>query len=124
LIVHQVHQLATITLEKALPKAGLPTSAIRLQTGDCVLEWLPVGQSKGHAVRQLLAIMRGGLPADQMPLTPVVLGDDTTDEAAFEVARTLGGFGVRVGQWQGETHATYGLPNCTAVHTFLADLLV
>ena len=119
-VAQQLQALATATLTTALAQAGLPATALRLQTGDCVLEWLPTGQHKGHAVRQLLGVMQ----ADHAkPLTPIVLGDDTTDEAAFEAAKTLGGFGVRVGEWQGETYASYGLPNCKAVHAFLADVL-
>jgi trehalose 6-phosphate phosphatase len=62
-----------------------------VQAGKCVLELRPRGSDKGTA---LLRIMTASPFAGR---TPVVLGDDVTDEAAFAAAIALGGRAVRVG---------------------------
>ena len=62
-----------------------------VQPGNCVAELVPRGIDKGGALRALL----------QRPpfhrRTPVMLGDDLTDEHAFAEARRHHGFGVIVG---------------------------
>ena len=70
--------------------AALP-DGYRMEHGKCVVEAKPEGASKGEAVRRLMemAPFRGR--------RPVMIGDDTTDEAGFEAAQELGGLGVKVG---------------------------
>jgi len=73
------------------------------------LEIRAKGRDKGAAVRDLL---------DMYPETdlPVYIGDDLTDEDAF---RELSGKGVGIKVGEGETTASYRLPDCEAVKTFL-----
>jgi trehalose 6-phosphate phosphatase len=49
---------------------------------------------------------------------PIAIGDDVTDEDAFEAARTQGGFGIFVGAPL-ETHAHFVLANAGAVSAWL-----
>jgi trehalose 6-phosphate phosphatase len=66
-------------------------SGLALQRGKMVAELRPEGTDKGAAVRRLMAEppFAGG--------RPVFVGDDLTDEHAFEAAAALGGAGVLVG---------------------------
>jgi trehalose 6-phosphate phosphatase len=50
--------------------------------------------------------------------TPVAVGDDVTDEDAFEAATARGGFGVFVGVPR-STRARFALPNAAAVSVWL-----
>lgn len=72
--------------------AGLAArSGLALQRGKMVAELRPAGTDKGAAVRRLMA---------EPPFAgarPVFVGDDLTDEHAFEAAAALGGEGVLVG---------------------------
>lgn len=64
---------------------------VRLLRGKAVFEFVTVGTSKGRAIE---ALMR------QEPFrgrVPYVIGDDVTDEDAFDVAHRLGGTSLRVG---------------------------
>jgi trehalose 6-phosphate phosphatase len=66
-------------------------SGLALQRGKMVAELRPHGADKGAAVRRLMA---------EPPFAgarPVFVGDDLTDEHAFEAAAALGGEGVLVG---------------------------
>jgi len=66
-------------------------SGLALQRGKMVAELRPPGTDKGGAVRRLMA---------EPPFAgarPVFVGDDLTDEDAFEAAVALGGAGVLVG---------------------------
>ena len=49
---------------------------------------------------------------------PVFVGDDATDEAGFEAATALGGFGVAVGE-RPSVAARHLLGNCEAVRAWL-----
>jgi trehalose 6-phosphate phosphatase len=62
-----------------------------VQFGACVAELKPAGPSKGTA----LSALASGPPFAGR--RPVVVGDDLTDESAFEQAQVRGGFGVVVG---------------------------
>lgn len=58
--------------------------------GRKVIEVLPVGFSKGRALRHFF---------DMPPFagrTPVMIGDDVSDEAAIAAAQSVGGFGLKV----------------------------
>jgi trehalose 6-phosphate phosphatase len=66
-------------------------SGLALQRGKMVVELRPHGADKGAALRRLMA---------EPPFAgarPVFVGDDLTDEHAFEAAAALGGAGVLVG---------------------------
>lgn len=80
--------------------------------GKMVIELRPDGVGKGHAVRGLMTAVpfRGR--------TPVMFGDDATDEPAFAVARAFGGHGVKVG-W-GQTTAKHRLGGPAAVRELLS----
>jgi trehalose-phosphatase len=88
-------------------------SKIRVMKGKKVWEILPLEvEGKGAAVRELLAELGG-------PAFPVYVGDDTTDEAAFEALPA--GLTVRVGAPR-RTHARFELRNPAEVREFLERL--
>jgi trehalose 6-phosphate phosphatase len=79
--------------------------------GSMVVEARPRGANKGRALQTFMA---------QPPFagrTPVVVGDDITDEDGFEAAAALGGYGVKVGT--GPTHARYRCLGVADVHAWL-----
>ena len=82
--------------------------------GKKVVELRPATTSKGTAVRTILA--------EHPAHVPVYLGDDVTDEDAFEVlAEIEGAVSVKVGD--GETAARYRLPDVEAVVAYLRGFL-
>ncbi|MEA3041633.1 MAG: trehalose 6-phosphate phosphatase [Sphingomonadales bacterium] len=83
-----------------------------VQRGKMVAELRPAGADKGDA---LAALMREPQFAGARPL---FMGDDLTDEHAFEAAAALGGAGVLVGP-QRETAARYRLPGVAEVARWL-----
>ena len=87
-------------------------SGLALQHGKCVVELRPAGLDKGTAVRR---IMREPPFADARP---VFVGDDLTDEHAFDAADSLGGAGVLVGAVR-TTAARWRLPDVSAVAAWL-----
>ena len=75
----------------AMVEAVEHAPGLHLLHGKMVLEVLPRGVSKGHAIEQFLA---------EPPFAgrrPLFLGDDVTDEAGFEAVQRLGGLAVKVG---------------------------
>ncbi|HEX5305381.1 MAG TPA: trehalose-phosphatase [Dyella sp.] len=88
------------------------TPGYELQAGDLVMEIKPAGMDKGRAVRELLqrAPFAGRLP--------IYVGDDLTDEHAFDAVSRAGGSGIRVG-YRLPTAAQFTLPNPAAVHAWL-----
>ena len=91
-------------------------TGLKLQRGDCVVELRTRGADKGDAVRAFMdePPFRGALP--------VFVGDDLTDEAGFEAAQDLGGYGVRVGAPERPTVARYALTDIEAVLAWLEAL--
>jgi trehalose 6-phosphate phosphatase len=87
---------------------------LRVQQGNMVVELRPNGATKGDALR---AFMTEPEFADARP---VFVGDDLTDEHAFEAARDLGGAGVLVGAPRA-TAAAYRLPSVDAVARWLGE---
>ncbi len=80
---------------------------------DGGVELRAVGVDKGTALTELLAHE----PDDALC---VYVGDDRTDEDAFEVVQRRGGVGVKVGPALGySTCAAAQLPGCTGVVAFL-----
>jgi trehalose 6-phosphate phosphatase len=84
----------------------------QVQTGKMLVELRPTGIDKGSAVRVFMSRppFRGA--------TPVFIGDDLTDEDAFEAAVALGGTGILVGQDR-PTAAAWRLNDVAAVADWL-----
>ena len=90
--------------------------AFEVQPGVLVQELRPAAFDKGLALTELMA---------QPPFagrSPVVVGDDRTDEFAFSAAIESGGVAILVGD-RTDTHARLRLPNPTAVRSWLAELI-
>lgn len=85
--------------------------ALEALWGKRVLEIRPRGYDKGGAAQRLRA--------EHPDRTPVVIGDDTTDEEAFRAVPD--GVTIKVGK--GETAATYRLPGVPAVVAYLEGFL-
>ncbi|MDF7775702.1 trehalose-phosphatase [Sphingomonas sp. AOB5] len=99
----------------ALAESIARDTGLALQPGKMMVELRCPGGDKGSAVRRLMR---------QPPMTgtlPLFIGDDITDEAAFEAALGLGGVGVLVGQPR-ETAARFGLPDPAAVREWLSEI--
>jgi len=89
-------------------------SGFLMQTGKCVVEILPAGNTKGTVVSEFMseAPFHGRLP--------VFVGDDVTDEHAFATVNQLGGISVKVGK--GATQARYRLADVAAVRAWLSTV--
>jgi trehalose 6-phosphate phosphatase len=87
-------------------------TGLAIQPGDLVFEVKTPGTDKGTALTAFMAEppFAGG--------TPVMFGDDLTDEHAFRAAKALGGFGVLVGPAR-ETAARYRLDGVPEVLDWL-----
>lgn len=90
--------------------ARLPLGVTRVEGG---IEMRALGRNKGTAV---FALLREAPPAS----LPVYVGDDSTDEDAFEMLLDLG-VGIRVGDPAHPSMATGRLPSCEAVVDFLEE---
>lgn len=103
------------TVESALDAwAAAAPDVLEAVRGKCVIELRPRGVSKGAAARRLAAAHPG--------CTPVCLGDDVTDEHAFEaLADVPDAVTVRVGP--GETAARHRLPDVEAAVGYLRRVL-
>ena len=77
-----------------------------------VVELRPTGATKGDALRAFMT------EPDFAGARPVFVGDDLTDEHAFEAAGELGGAGILVGPPR-ETAAAYRLDSVAAVDAWL-----
>jgi trehalose 6-phosphate phosphatase len=86
------------------------------QPGRFVMEVRPRSATKGRAVA---AFMRERPFAGR---TPLVAGDDLTDESSFAVANQLGGISIAVAP-EHVTAATVTLPDVNAMHAWLDTLL-
>jgi len=93
---------------------------LRKGRGKKVLELRPdVDWNKGAAVRWLLE----ALGLDHGNVVPIYVGDDVTDEDAFEaLAQRSAGIGIVVLDHPRSTAAGYRLPDTDAVRTLLEDL--
>ena len=86
---------------------------MQVQHGSMVTELRLAGPDKGHALRSLMK---------EPPFSagsPVMVGDDLTDEHAFGAANALGGTSVLVGPMR-PTKAGYNLPSVAAVRRWLS----
>jgi trehalose 6-phosphate phosphatase len=72
--------------------AAFPNSAIEILPGKSVIEVKQPSFNKGTAVRELMR------HAPFSTRKPIFIGDDVTDEAAFDVLPEFGGIGFSVGR--------------------------
>jgi len=104
------------TLLAAAAELADSFAGYELQAGNLVTEIKPEGMDKGRAVGTLL---------EYPPFhgrRPVYLGDDLTDEHAFEAVVRRDGLAVRVGD-RTPTAARFTLPSPAAVQHWLACVL-
>ncbi|MFO7304086.1 MAG: trehalose-phosphatase [Gammaproteobacteria bacterium] len=109
-LADSVHALTKRIVERLGPQYVL-------QAGKCVYEIRPSATTKGTAVRTFM---------QQSPFLarqPIYIGDDVTDEDAFETVNALGGISIRVGE-SAPTRATYRLARVADVHKWLRELSV
>lgn len=95
-----------------LARALAGETGLVLQPGAMVFELKTPGASKGTALAAFMA------EAPFNGSTPVMVGDDLTDEDGFRAAAEAGGFGVLVGLYR-STAATHGLADVEAVLAWL-----
>jgi trehalose 6-phosphate phosphatase len=86
-----------------------------LQHGNHVIELKPAGFDKGGALTTLMT------SAPFRNRQPWMLGDDLTDEHAFEETNALGGVSVIVGTRR-PTRANFALPDPSAARSWLHAL--
>jgi trehalose 6-phosphate phosphatase len=87
----QAPHLEPLLLEAVADIASALKPDLELQRGRCVLEIRPAAANKGAAIAEF---MRETPFCDRRP---VCLGDDLTDECAFEWVNSAGGLSVAVG---------------------------
>ncbi len=85
---------------------------LRALHGKMVAEILPFGATKGAALSTLMQA------APFAGRVPIAIGDDITDEDAFEAANELGGLSILVGERESSA-ARYALPDVAAVRAWL-----
>jgi trehalose 6-phosphate phosphatase len=90
-------------------------TGLTLQQGKMVVELRPIGADKGDAVRALMA------EPEFAGARPLFVGDDLTDENAFEAAAALGGGGILVGA-ERATAARWRLDGVAAVAEWLEQI--
>lgn len=99
----------------AMAASGPDAASLKLLSGKCVYEIKGHAGDKGRAIGRFLQ----AFPFEGR--TPVFIGDDVTDEAAFAVVNARGGISIKVGD--GETAACYRLADPTEVRAWLALLV-
>jgi trehalose 6-phosphate phosphatase len=87
-----------------------------VQHGKMVAEVRPRGADKGDALRVLMK------EPEFTGARPVFVGDDLTDEVAFEAAAEMGGDGILVGNARASA-ARYRLPDVASVAAWLSGLV-
>jgi trehalose 6-phosphate phosphatase len=109
-------EVAAALEQAAKDLAQASDGAYEVQPGTLVQELRPAKFDKGAALTELMseAPFRGR--------SPIVVGDDRTDEFAFRAALDAGGLAVLVGD-RTDTHARLRLPNPAAVRSWLAELI-
>ena len=102
----------------ALVSPAVDAGRARVQRGHCVFELLPdIAWNKGNAVHWIEGDATRRLGA---PVRTVYLGDDRTDEHAFEA---VGGRGVTVIVGRARSAAAHRLPDPAAVEGLLERLV-
>jgi trehalose 6-phosphate phosphatase len=108
-------------VELAVDAVLVEHAGLRKRGGKKIFELQPdVPWDKGHAVSWLTE----ALELDHAGVLVMYLGDDVTDEDAFRVlAKKENGIGIRVGDAEADTQASYRLADCGEVEEFLQSLL-
>lgn len=105
-------------VEEAVRATAPTVPSLRVATGKKIFEFRPdFDWDKGRAMRWLL----GELGLDREGVTPMYLGDDTTDEDAFRVIRKRG-VGIVVGREGAPSLARFALEDTGEVASFLARI--
>ena len=118
--VRQVDERRVPEVEAAVDRIAFAHERLRKTVGKKVLELRPrVDWDKGRALRRLMSVL--GLDRDD--IMPVYVGDDLTDEDAFDVIRNRG-LGVVVQGEAGDrlTSARYSLASPAMIGAFLEEL--
>jgi alpha,alpha-trehalase len=111
-------RLHATTRFRALAEPFLDDGTVRLQRGDHVLELLPnIDWAKGDAVR---AIIRHVESQTKEPVWPVYIGDDSTDEDAFD---EIGSNGLTIAVSKHPAGASFVIDDPVAVESFLKSIL-
>lgn len=106
---------ASEQLYKAAAKIAARTGgSYAVQRGKSIVELKPAEYTKGRALRQLMKIK------PFISRTPIVLGDDLTDETAFAESQFWNGVAIVVGDRK-PTYAGFRLESPAAVHDWLAS---
>lgn len=106
-------------VEQAVSEVAEMHERLRISSGKKVLELRPdLAWDKGRAVLWLLEALK----LDGEAVLPFYIGDDVTDEDAFDVLAERG-VGVLVGSPAYKTNASYGLRNTAEVRQFLQALI-
>jgi trehalose-phosphatase len=102
----------------AVAEPYLSDGVLRILPGDEVLEVLPnVDWTKGDAVRCILHHVEA---RTQQPVWPVYIGDDATDEDAFEA---IGEGGLTIGVSDRPVGASFRIEDPAAVERFLRAII-
>ena len=99
-------------MERLITEAG---DGLIMQKGKCVVEAKPAHFDKGTAIEEFLA------EAPFKNRQPVFIGDDLNDEHGFATINRIGGVSIKVGE--GNSCATYRLPDVDSVRAWLASAL-
>jgi trehalose-phosphatase len=111
-------RLHAATRFTALAEPFLNDGTLRLQPGDHILELLPnIDWAKGDAVRIILRHVEG---QHRQNAWPIYIGDDETDEDAFE---EIGDAGMTVAVGTRMASASFALPDPATVEHFLRQIL-
>ena len=102
-----------VSVCRAFADALAERFGLEVLSGKMVFEVRPAGVDKGQALARLMAL--DGFAGRR----PVFVGDDVTDEDAFAVARSLGGYGIKVGC--GGTTAEHRFATVAEVEGWLAQ---
>jgi len=122
LVVHtrgasKTDRLHAKTRARALAEPHLNDGVLRTQSGDEMLELLPnIDWTKGDAVRCILNHVEA---QKKQRVWPVYLGDDATDEDAFEA---IGDTGLTIGVSDRPITASFRLPDPAAVEQLLRQI--
>jgi alpha,alpha-trehalase len=105
-------------IEKAVDRILIKHPKLRKSRGKKIFELQPdIDWHKGKALLWLIDT----LELDRSNTLPFYIGDDTTDEDAFNTLRGLG-FGIVILEGSRCTAATYSLKNPDEVEAFLKSL--
>jgi trehalose 6-phosphate phosphatase len=114
--LHYRQSPGTEDVARALAREIAVETGLELQPGHMVIELKTPGADKGQALAAFMA---------EPPFagaTPIMVGDDLTDEAAFQAAVWLGGYGVLVGPMR-DSAARHRLKDVEAVLTWLEAIV-